>query len=77
MPGALAAANSLVPPDAAGRILVLSDGRKYDGALKDGLPEGQGTLTDPAGSVTGAWKAGCFNDGKNKVAFGVSPSACP
>lgn len=58
-------------------VLVLSDGRKYDGALKDGLPEGQGTLTDPAGSVTGTWKAGCFNDGKNKAAFGVSPSACP
>lgn len=58
-------------------VLVLSDGRKYEGALKDGIPEGQGTLTDPAGSVTGTWKAGCFNDGKAKVAFGVSPSACP
>ncbi len=58
-------------------MLVLSDGRKYEGALKEGLPEGQGTLTDPAGTVNGTWKAGCFNDGKNKVAFGVSPSACP
>ena len=46
--GALAAANSLVPPDAAGRILVLSDGRTTgkDPAAEAGRTAARGTPID-------------------------------
>jgi hypothetical protein len=54
--------------------LVLADGRKYEGAWKNDLPNGFGTQANPDGTVyTGEWLAGKYNgQGKLTTADGGS-----
>ncbi len=62
-------------PDGQG-VLVLGDAR-YNGGFLSGKPNGRGVLTNTSGVFDGAWRDGCFNDGKRRAAFGVSLQSCP
>jgi hypothetical protein len=58
-----------------GRGTLIFQGARYEGEVRDGKPDGIGTLINAAGTVRGFWKGGCLQE-KQKVAFGVPLSAC-
>lgn len=49
---------------------------RYDGAFRNGKPNGFGTLTSQHGVFKGTWKDGCLIGGKQKIAVGVPLSTC-
>ncbi|MFZ1107680.1 MAG: hypothetical protein WAN43_04950 [Rhodomicrobium sp.] len=57
-------------------VLILGETR-YEGAFLSGKPHGRGALTNASGVFDGAWRDGCFNDGKRRAAFGVALQSCP
>jgi len=57
------------------RTLIVQ-GVRYEGELRNGKPNGFGTLTNVSGTFRGTWKDGCLQDSKQKAAFGVPLSAC-
>ena len=56
-------------------VLTLQNAR-YDGEFLNGKANGAGTLTRGDKSTQGAWKDGCFNDGKTKASIGVPVESC-
>lgn len=57
-------------------VLILGDAR-YEGLFLNGKPNGKGTLINASGAFDGNWTDGCFNDGKQRAAVGVSLQSCP
>jgi hypothetical protein len=49
----------------------------YEGSLRNGKPNGAGTLTQGGVAYNGTWRDGCFRDGSRRAAFGVPLASCP
>ena len=57
--------------------MTFADGTHFDGAFRDHLPNGPGTLRTAVNEIySGVWTSGCFDDGKRRMSFGVRLSAC-
>jgi hypothetical protein len=52
-------------------------GRRHKASpVRNGKPNGVGTLTNGTDVIYGTWTNGCFRDATRKVSFGVPASTC-
>jgi hypothetical protein len=60
----------------SGHGVLIVQGVRYEGELRNGKPNGSGTLANATGTVRGTWKDGCLQNAKQKASFGVPLAAC-
>lgn len=60
----------------SGHGVMMLQTSRYEGEFRGGKPNGQGTATNIHGRFEGVWKDGCLSQGKQTIAFAVSPMSC-
>jgi hypothetical protein len=59
-----------------GRGVLIVQGIRYEGELRNGKPNGYGVVAKAGGAFQGTWKDGCLQNAKQKASFGVPLAAC-